>query len=355
MKKSLTAAALFLVLCLTAAWASGGDAGDPLVSLSYLEGSFSQSLETSINARLDAADREVRDNVQRLSGLIAGETATLKEGDILTGSTGFLFTPLGGDVRLSVSGGAVVDVTAGREASPGLLEPGHRYIVAENASAGFTVGSPAAVAFWEGDGVLTPSTGPDYYAIAKALQSLNLFRGSGSGIGEGFDLYLAPTRGEGLVMFIRLLGEEADALACTDSHPFTDVPEWLNPYVAWAWRQGYSNGVSATAFDPDAPISAVEYVELLLRALGYSAAGACDYSTSLERALECGALTGGEYAVLTGAPFRRAHVAYISYYSLDTAISGTRQTLARRLVARGLLTEEQLASARAQAETFRLT
>jgi len=354
MKKSLTAAALILVLCLTAAWASGGDAGDPLVSLSYLEGAFSQSLETAINTRLDAADKEVRDNVRRLSGLTAGETATLKEGDVLTGSTGFLFTPLGGDVRLSVSGGAVVDVTAGREASPGLLERGHRYLVAENASAEFTVDSPAAVAAWEGGGVLTLSNGPDYYAIAKALRSLDLFRGSGSGIGEGFDLYLAPTRGEGLVMFIRLLGEEADALACMDSHPFTDVPEWLDPYAAWAWRQGYSNGVSATQFDPDAPISAVEYVELLLRALGCSAAGAYDYSTSLERALDCGALTGGEYALLTRSPFRRAHAAYLSYYSLDTTVSGTRQTLAQRLAAKGLLTEEQLASARAQAETSRL-
>ena len=33
MKKSLTAAALFLTLCLTAALASGGDAGDSLVPI----------------------------------------------------------------------------------------------------------------------------------------------------------------------------------------------------------------------------------------------------------------------------------------------------------------------------------
>jgi len=351
MKKSLTAAALLLVLCLTAAWASGG-AGDALVSLSYLEGSFSQNLETAINARLDVSDREVMDSVRQLSGLTSGKTTTLNEGDVLTGSTGFVFTPLGGDVR--VSGNTVVDVTAGREASSGLLECGHRYIVAENGPAEFTVDSPAAVVSWEGDGVLAPSAGPDYYAIARALRSLDLFRGSGSGVGEGFDLYLAPTRGEGLVMFIRLLGEETDALACADSHPFTDVPDWLDPYAAWAWRQGYSNGVSATEFDPDAPVSATEYVELLLRALGYSTAGGSDYSTALERALDCGVLTEGEYGMLTAAPFRRAHVAYISYYSLDTAINGTRQTLAQRMAARGLLTEEQLSSARAQTETSRL-
>ena len=366
MKKSLTAIALILALCLTAVPASGGDAGDPLISLSYLEGSFSQTLDSAINARLDAADQALLDGLrQQLAGLSAGaETAppsesggnaTLKEGDVLSGSTGLAVTPLGGGVRMSVSGGAVVDVTAGREAAPGLLENGHRYIVAETASASFTVDSPAAVVSWEGGASLTRSALPDYYAVAKALRSLGLFQGSGSGVGDGFDLYLAPPRGEGLVMFIRILGEESAALACTDSHPFTDVPAWLDRYVAWAYRQGYSNGVSAAKFDPDQPISAAEYQELLLRALGYSVAGVDDYSTSLERALNLGALTNREYVTLTEAPFRRAHVAYLSYYSLDMTVSGSRQTLAQRMIAAGLLTEAQLAAARAQAETQRLT
>lgn len=348
MKKSLTAAALLLAMCLslTAALASGGSAGDPLVSLSYLEGSFTQTLNKSILTRLDEADQAVRDAA-------TGGNATLKEQDVLSGSAGLAFTVLGGSVQMSVSGGAVVDATEGREAAPGLLECGHRYIVAEHASASFTVASPAAVVSWEGSGVLTPSVRPDYHAIAGALQSLGLFRGSGSGVGEGFDLYQAPTRGEGLVMFLRLLGEEDDALACTDSHPFADVPAWLDRHVAWAYRQGYSNGVSGTMFDPDSPISAVEYVELLLRALGYSAAGVHDYSTALERALDCGALTGGEYAALSEAPFRRAHVAYLSYYGLDMTIRGTQQTLAQRMVEQGLLTNGQLAAAKA--ETFRLT
>lgn len=356
MKRFLTAAALLLALCLTAVPASGGDAKDPLISLSYLEGTFSQTLDSAISASLDAADQVLLDSLPHTlpagTETPSGGNATLKEGDVLSGSTGLAVTPLGGDVRLS--GGTVVDVTEGREAAPGLLETGHRYIVAENASASFTVDSPAAVVSWEGGASLALSAQPDYYAIASALRSLGLFQGSGSGVGDGFDLYLAPTRGEGLVMFIRILGEESAALACTDSHPFTDVPGWLDRYVAWAYRQGYSNGVSDTQFDPDRPISAAEYQELLLRALGYSTAGVDDYATSLERALDLGALTNREYVVLTEEPFRRAHVAYLSYYSLDMTISGSRQTLAQRMAAEGLLTEEQLASARDQAKTQRL-
>ena len=356
MKKALTAAALFLALCLclTAALASGGEAGDPLVSLSYLEGTYSKALDEAIGLRLDESDQAVRNAVGRMDRSGQAGSAALNEGDVLSGSAGMAFTLLGGEVRLDVSGGAVVDVTEGREADAGLLTKGHRYLAAEDASVQFTVVSPAAVASWEGGGVLVPSDGPDYCAIAAALRTLGLFRGSGSGIGEGFDLYLEPTRGEALVMFIRLLGEEDEALACTDGHPFADVPAWLDPYVAWAWRQGYSNGVSDTAFDPDRPVSAQEYVELLLRALGYSAAGEYDYMTSLDRAADCGALTRGESSFLAGVPFRRAHVAYISYYSLDAAVSGAEQTLAQRLAAAGRLTERQLADARSGVESLRL-
>ena len=147
-------------------------------------------------------------------------------------------------------------------------------------------------------------------------------------------------------MFIRLLGEESDAVACTYTHPFADVPAWLDRYVAWAYQRGYANGVAPTRFAPANPLSAVEYQEFLLRALGYSIAGVHDYSTSLERALDCGALTNGEYVLLTSQPFSRAHVAYVSYYSLETTVSGSRQTLAQRLEEARFFTETQLNDAK---------
>lgn len=350
MKKLFTAAALFLALCLclTAALAFGGDAGDPLISLSYLEGEFSQALEEAVIARLDTAAKAPQD------APASGGNTTLKEGDSLTGSTGMVLTPLGGEVRVSVSGGAVVDITEGREVSAGPLSEGHRYLVAENAEAVFTIKSPAAPVLWEGSADLTPSDRPDYYAIARALRELELFRGTGSGIGEGFDLHRPLTRGEGIVMFLRVLGEEADALADHGSHPFADVPAWLSPYAAWAYQKGYSNGVSENSFDPDRPISATEYMELMLRALGYSTAGTDDYATSLERGLNCGVLTAGEHTLLSETSFRRAQAAYLSYYCLDTAVSGADQTLAQRLADEGLFSAAQLAAAQAQVETPRL-
>ena len=193
------------------------------------------------------------------------------------------------------------------------------------------------------------------FSAACALREAGLFRGSGSGVGDGFDLYLAPTRGESLVMFLRLLGEEADALAYTGAHPFTDVPGWLDRYVAWAWQRGYTSGVAADRFGSDQPVSAVEYEEFLLRALGYSTAGVDDYTTSLERALGLGALTQGEYTMLRETVFLRAHAAYVSWYSLDMPLNGGTETLARHLISAGRMTEAQLEAARTQINFSRIS
>lgn len=371
MKKAHIAAALLLslALCLGAALASGGDAAQTLLSLSYLEGGFSQSLDVSIESRLDAFVSALRGSAQtRLDAMensllaSSGQSfapqvreVTLKAGDVLTGSTGLAVIPLAGQIQLSVTGGAVVDVTAGQEVSSGLVQTSHRYLAAEDARVSFTVLSPTAVLSYEGGYALSPSYGdPDYYAIACALRELGLFRGTGATIGEGFDLHLAPNRGQGLVMFLRLLGEEASALSCPYAHPFTDVPAWLDRYVAWAYQMGYTNGVSPTRFGTELSLSAPEYQEFLLRALGYSVAGVHDYTTALERALDCGALTSREYEMLSSDPFLRAQVAYVSFYSLDVPLSGSQQSLAQRLEAAGLLTGTQLASAQEKVNSPRL-
>ena len=331
MKKNISLL-LGLAFCLAVLAAAGG--GDPLISRSYLEGDFSRTLETMVNSRLDASDEAIRSGRPPAVGEAAAPGAQelmLKEGDVLSCQTGVSATLLSGEAHSA--DGALVDVTGGAEIPAGQqLQTGHRYIAAE--SAAFTVASPTAV--------------------SRALRSLRLFQGSGSGFGEGFDLHLAPTRGEGLVMFLRILGEEQQALAYTGSHPFTDVPAWLDRYVAWAYAQGYANGVSPDQFGCEMQLSSVEYEEFLLRALGYSTAGVDDYNTSLERALTCGALTPGEFAMLRNEPFLRAQVAYISYYTLDMPVSGGSQTLAQRLIGAGVMTEAQLASAKAQITSLRL-
>lgn len=373
MKRALSIAAvcLSLALCLAAAMASGGSAADPLISLSYLKGTFLSSVGLSVDSRLDSADSAVRSDLQRqldtMSAAVqaaAGQSFaaeateyTCKQGDILIGSTGLSVIPLSGEIRLEISDGAVVDVTAGCEVPSGsILSPRHRYIAAEQTAVRFVTESPAAVLTYQGSCAFSLSGDtPDYYAIACALRELGLFRGTGTSFGEGFDLHLAPTRAEALVMFIRLLGEENAALSCSYEHPFTDVPTWADRYVAWAWHQGYSNGVGGGKFGTQQPVSASEYQEFLLRALGYSVAGVHDYTTSLDRAYKHGALTSAEYQMLQTSSFLRCQTVYLSYYSLDMVRSGSQQTLAQQLSSAGVFSAAQLTSARQLVTSPRLS
>ena len=131
------------------------------------------------------------------------------------------------------------------------------------------------------------SAEPFYYvSLAQAteeadkLNSLGLFLGSGS----GYDLERAPTRAEGLVMLIRMLGEEAEAKNCPYTHPFHDVPAWADRYAAWAYSKGYTKGTSATTFTPNANITAAEYITFMLRALGYG--NNVDPKTAVAKAIE---------------------------------------------------------------------
>lgn len=101
-------------------------------------------------------------------------------------------------------------------------------------------------------------------------------------------------------------------------------------------------------------VSAVEYQEFLLRALGYSIAGVDNYLTSLERAWDCGALTDAEYFLLKDHSFLRAHVAYLSFYNLDTIVAGSYMTLAQKLQQQGVFTFQQLITAREYVSSPRL-
>ena len=214
----------FLPLCLGAglaaivwAAAAGGGADDPLASLSYLNGTFTAAVDKRVDAALDASDALLRERAE--NGETAGSAALwqevrLKEGDALQGVTGTGALLLAGSAQVIYASGAVVDVTTGSVVPDGApLSVGHRYLVAEDTSAVFTVTSKTAVLDYQGQSAFTYSDRPDYNAMAAALKSLHLFKGTFTGCGSGYDLEAAPTRLQALIMFIRVLGEEDQALA----------------------------------------------------------------------------------------------------------------------------------------------
>lgn len=366
MKKrtALLSVLLAALLFLGYAAAAGGDSGDPLISLDYLKNIFFPSALSTVDQRLDSSDQRISDAVTSSGGSAGASARTsaagwtercFKQGDVITGYTGTQILPLAGDVSLRLTAGSVVDATAAQEPATGAaLQCSHRYLVAEDATAQFTVTSKTAVIDYRGPYEIMASSTPDYNAMASALKALSLFRGTGSGFGEGFELEKAPTRAEALVMLIRLLGEENAALACTTPQPFSDVPEWVAPYVAYAYEKGYSNGVGDGKFGTSMTTSAAMYVEFILRALGYSSTAQTDISDALSRANAAGILTPGECSQLQSTPFLRADVAYLSYYALEAPLAGSGMTLQQKLSSAGVFTADTYRSARALVTSSRL-
>ena len=122
MKIKKTVLCLLLCAALGAAALAAGGTEDPLVSLSYLAGTFSNTVDREIEQRLDASDAAIS------SGSGSGSTANiasswteqrLKRGDCLTGSIGTSVLVLAGNVQVNVSSGTVVDVSAGTTVSSG--------------------------------------------------------------------------------------------------------------------------------------------------------------------------------------------------------------------------------------------
>ncbi len=172
-------------------------------------------------------------------------------------------------------------------------------------------------------------------SLAQDLKKLGLFKGVSD---TDFDLNRAPTRLEALVMLIRVLGKENEALDGSWSHPFTDVPVWTNDaankYVGYAYEHGLTNGISATQFGLS-NANAQMYLTFMLRALGYSDANGLDftYSDPFTLSKSVGILP----ECVNVSDFWRADVVLVSYAALAVKMKGTSQTLGQKLISDGAI------------------
>ena len=181
---------------------------------------------------------------------------------------------------------------------------------------------------------------------ANLLYKLGLFSGTGTDENGNpvFGLENKLSRQESTVLLVRLLGKEAEAKKEILETPFTDVDEWAKPYVGYAYNNGLVNGTGETTFGSAAPISATQYLTLILRALGHDDKQgdfAWDSAWTLSDSL---GMTGGEYNSNTNEGFCRKDAALISRNALFQKIKGGEQTLVNKLFTEGVFTAEQLES-----------
>ncbi len=107
---------------------------------------------------------------------------------------------------------------------------------------------------------------PSTEDAANILKDIGVFKGSD----KGFELDRQATRLEGLILLIRLLGKEDEALT-TDYGPsyFNDVPSWAISYTNYAYYNGLTNGIGNQTFGSYANLNAKAFSTFVLRALGY--------------------------------------------------------------------------------------
>ncbi len=382
---------LSLMLCLSvlacAAAYAAGDASDPLISLSYITGTFVPSVlgEAEIEAgkavqkalppaleRLEAAaargaaipslpivsgdgvivDDEfvaaVNKEIARRGGGSAGSSdsgvsvLSLRAGERLRVAPGSAFTLLSGSAKLDGARSAeFVDVSTAGGGYAGIPVSQHDlYVLANDRIAGLYQQSPGEVLV-RGSCQVVPVYQVSHTDTAEFLAYLGLFRGTGS----GFSLEREATRLEGLIMFLRLLGEEEAALAYEGSHPFSDVPYWADRvadrYVAYAYAKGYAAGVGNGKFGASDPVTFEQYMTFLLRALGYSSETDFNWADAPAAAEQYGAVTAAEREHFLRTGFYRDGVAYISFRALFAQMKGSEQTLLDRLYAAGAITDAQ--------------
>lgn len=179
---------------------------------------------------------------------------------------------------------------------------------------------------------------PETEQKAAALKQLGLFMGVSE---TDFALDREPTRVEAIVMLIRALGKSTQAQSCAAAQPFNDVPEWAEKYIAYAYENGLTKGVSETSFGTGNADEAM-YLTFMLRALGYDdAKGDFLWNAPQTLASAVGILPE---KVSTGA-FLRSDVVLVSWAALDAELKGGGKTLAQKLTAEGTFTADAYSKA----------
>ena len=164
---------------------------------------------------------------------------------------------------------------------------------------------------------------------ANELHELGLFHGVGLNYDGTPDYALdrAPTRAEAVTMIVRLLGREDAARLYNVPSPFTDVPQWAEPYVSFAYAARLTGGFSPTYFGSDYAVTAAEYLTFLLRALGYEEGTDFVWDDPWVLAATVGLTTGYYRPEHNPAQFTRGDAAILSYNALSCSMKDHSQTL----------------------------
>ena len=365
--KILTAASAILLASGTVAFAlyGAGSQQDPLISLSYASDTYVnevlKQVETQAKTELDTAQASLDNKLSEISSDEALEqklvTQTAAALGLNTSTRASLTNSFSNGTKLqlaktteicltsgsaNIASGELINVTTGQIVSNGSVLVRNQLYLSPSANNVVELTSPAKVDI-SGNYTEISGTAPSYTAqytmYADALNDLGLFSGSTN----GYNLERSSTRTEGLVMLLRLLGEENRALNYKGSHPFTDVPSWADRYVAYAYEKGYTSGVSENLFGSQKTLTLNDYMTFLLRALEYNDKnGDFTWANSADAAIDAGILSQSEVqAIKDRNIFYRDDLVYTSYKVLFANCKNETFKLSDKLISSGIFTQTE--------------
>ena len=167
---------------------------------------------------------------------------------------------------------------------------------------------------------------------ADALFNLGLFVGTVPGADPPvYDLDQPLTRIQALVLVIRLLGLQDEAMAYDGPAQFSDVPDWATKYASFGYAEGITVGVNDehTLFAPNRQVTFQEFTAFLLRVLGYyEKNGDFQYDQTLAEAVQVGLYTSStESSLSADAPFLRGDAVVAMVNALMTYIKNSKDTM----------------------------
>ena len=266
MKKRILAFLLCVLLLSGTAYATAGDANDPLVTLSWLADTWLPGVKASLASIADKAVADYQSSAAAATP--AKKSQTVHPGESLRLTAGQHFVMTSGAATLSVAKGAVVNATQDWETSGGAVRAGNRYIVCEDAEAYLDVheDTDVVVSYAAETGRGCPFTdvrrGVWYFSAVMNAYADRLVNGSSA-------TTYSPN---GLLSYAECI----KLAACmhqrrhTQSvtlHAGTDGVPWYRPYVDYALENGL---LDAELDDYTRTITRREFVRMFYRAMPVS-------------------------------------------------------------------------------------
>ena len=287
LKRMIAAVMVFamLVCMATVSASTAGTTADPLISRSYLESSFADSLRNEILESLSGVTSAA---VRRLDDVFfkhveysytpGFKAVSLTTGESLSLTMGSSFVLLAGTATISVSSGAVIDISTGSAiASDSQLSQYHRYFCTEDTNAHITAAT-ALTGQVDGFYYLYGENAPVrrlpfidvserdwFYAAVDFVFREGLYQGTSA---NTFSPYTPMTRG----MFVTVL-HKVDRLPATGPggifSDVTDPSQYYYNAVTWANANGIVTGYPDGTFRPDDSITREQMAVTMYRYATY--------------------------------------------------------------------------------------